>query len=207
MARRTKEEAEQTRQAILLASLDLFCEKGYSKTTFDEIAKRINLTKGAVYWHFRNKPDLLIAIIREAITQSQGYMKQKVPNVSNLDDLKKYFTTLAELISQHSEFRKFMFFALYQMEWSETIYKKATKSLEDIIDMPFKLLKETLTNLQKSGEISPSVETNKISEMFICFWKGALGQDITKSATYNLVDFAAYGFDNIIIRNLNLEEK
>ena len=113
MARRTKEEAEQTRHAILLAALDLFCEKGYSKTTFDEIAKRINFTKGAVYWHFRNKPDLLIAIIREAITQSQNYMRAKVPHVSNIEELKKYFLTLAELISRHQEFRKFMFFAVY----------------------------------------------------------------------------------------------
>ena len=45
MPRRTKEEAEKTRQEILFSALDIFYEKGYSKTTFDEIAKRINLTK------------------------------------------------------------------------------------------------------------------------------------------------------------------
>ena len=44
MARRTKEDAEQTRKEILITALDVFCEKGYSRTTFDEIAKRINLT-------------------------------------------------------------------------------------------------------------------------------------------------------------------
>ena len=58
MARRTKEEAEQTREAVLKSALDIFYEKGFSRTTFDEVAKRINLTKGAVYWHFRNKADL-----------------------------------------------------------------------------------------------------------------------------------------------------
>ena len=42
--RRTKEDAEKTRKAILASAMDIFCEKGYSKTTFDEIAKRINLT-------------------------------------------------------------------------------------------------------------------------------------------------------------------
>ena len=65
MARRTKEEAEETKKAILLAALEIFCEKGYSRTTFDEIAKRINLTKGAIYWHFRNKADILTEIIRK----------------------------------------------------------------------------------------------------------------------------------------------
>ena len=68
MPRRTKEEAEKTRQEILFSALDIFYEKGYSKTTFDEIAKRINLTKGAVYWHFRNKPDIIAALIKESFT-------------------------------------------------------------------------------------------------------------------------------------------
>lgn len=63
LMKKTKEEAEATRQAILQSALNTFCEKGYSKTTFDEIAKRINLTKGAVYWHFRNKPDVIAALI------------------------------------------------------------------------------------------------------------------------------------------------
>ena len=40
MARRTKEEAQHTRETILTAALDTFCEKGYSRTTFDEIAKK-----------------------------------------------------------------------------------------------------------------------------------------------------------------------
>ena len=65
--RRTKEDAEQTRQAILESAMDIFYEKGYSKTTFDEIAKRINLTKGAVYWYFRNKPDIVAALINEFV--------------------------------------------------------------------------------------------------------------------------------------------
>ena len=65
--RRTKEDAEQTRQAILESAMDIYYEKGYSKTTFDEIAKRINLTKGAVYWYFRNKPDIVAALINDFV--------------------------------------------------------------------------------------------------------------------------------------------
>lgn len=198
MARRTKEEAEQTRQAILLAALDLFCEKGYSKTTFDEIAKHINFTKGAVYWHFRNKPDLLIALIREVIIRIENHLKKEVPQVSSVEDLKKYFICMAKLIKSNAQLNKFMFFALYQMEWSETIYKKVKHGLDDILDLPFKLLKETLTNLQKSGEISANVNVNLISEIFICFWKGAIGQEITNSTNVDFIDFVDIGFDRLI---------
>lgn len=71
MVRKTKEEAENTRREILKAALEVFYQKGYSRTTFDEIAARINLTKGAVYWHFKNKPDLLVELIKEQFFQKQ----------------------------------------------------------------------------------------------------------------------------------------
>ena len=78
MARRTKEEAQHTRETILTAALDTFCEKGYSRTTFDEIAKKINLTKGAVYWHFKNKPDIIKALIIEAFEIGRASCRERV---------------------------------------------------------------------------------------------------------------------------------
>ena len=198
MARRTKEEAEQTRQAILLSALDLLCEKGYSKTTFDEIAKHINLTKGAVYWHFRNKPDLLIALIREVIIRIENHIRKEVPNTDTIEDLKKYFLCTANLIKNNNQLRKFMFFVLYQMEWSESIHKKIQQSLDDILDLPFKQIKEILTSMQKSGEIAANIDVNLISEMFICFWKGASGQEISGAANEDFISFVSIGFDTLI---------
>ena len=48
------------------AARDLFISNGYERTTFEDIAKRINLSKGAVFWHFKSKSDLLLTMIREA---------------------------------------------------------------------------------------------------------------------------------------------
>lgn len=198
MARRTKKEAEETRQIILRASLDLFCEKGYSKTTFDAIAKQINLTKGAVYWHFRNKPDLLIGLIKEVIIKTNEYISEKFEKIDNLNDLKEYFLYNAKLIQKHQLFRKFMFFAIYQMEWSESIYEKVNRSLEDLLDFPLKQIKQTLTTMQKRGEISPNTNTDEISEIFFCFWKSAVGREITNTSPEDFLSFVSKGFDIII---------
>lgn len=62
MARRTKQEAEQTREAILDAAVTVFLERGVSNATLGEVAKAAAVTRGAVYWHFRNKLDLFLAI-------------------------------------------------------------------------------------------------------------------------------------------------
>ncbi|QJR81172.1 TetR family transcriptional regulator [Alteromonas pelagimontana] len=60
--RRTKEEAEQTKQAILDAAVDVFTERGVAKSSLEEIAKAANVTRGAVYWHFKNKIEIFDAL-------------------------------------------------------------------------------------------------------------------------------------------------
>lgn len=46
MARRTNEQAQQTRENILRGALDVFSEKGFSRSTLSDIAKRIGMTRG-----------------------------------------------------------------------------------------------------------------------------------------------------------------
>lgn len=62
MARKTKEEAQETRDSILDAATKVFYEKGVSSASLEEIARAANVTRGAVYWHFKNKLDLFSAI-------------------------------------------------------------------------------------------------------------------------------------------------
>lgn len=63
MARRTKAEAEATREALLDAAEEVFFERGVARTSLDQIARHAGLTRGAVYWHFRNKADLFRAML------------------------------------------------------------------------------------------------------------------------------------------------
>src|SRR5690606_41278730 len=63
VARRTKAEAEATREAILDAAEEVFIENGVSRATLEQIARRAGVTRGAVYWHFKDKNDLFTAMI------------------------------------------------------------------------------------------------------------------------------------------------
>ena len=45
-------------------ALDLFIEKGFSNTSLTEIAHSLGITKGVVYWHFKNKEDILLHIVK-----------------------------------------------------------------------------------------------------------------------------------------------
>ncbi|MBA4503580.1 TetR family transcriptional regulator [Marinobacterium marinum] len=62
MARRTPEEAAQTRQKLIETGLQLFSCQGVENTTLKQIAQMAGVTHGALYWHFRNRADLLLHI-------------------------------------------------------------------------------------------------------------------------------------------------
>ena len=67
MARKTKEEALETRQAILDAAERVFYERGVSQTTLADIATAAGVTRGAIYWHFANKRDVYEALIQRLV--------------------------------------------------------------------------------------------------------------------------------------------
>jgi TetR/AcrR family acrAB operon transcriptional repressor len=70
--RRTPEQAEQTRLKVIDAGLRLFSQYGYSGTTLAMIAKDAGMSRGPIYWHFKNKDELFEAVIAYSQTPLQG---------------------------------------------------------------------------------------------------------------------------------------
>ncbi|MFD7531309.1 MULTISPECIES: TetR/AcrR family transcriptional regulator [unclassified Streptomyces] len=54
-----------TRQRIQDVALELFAEQGYEKTSLREIAERLEVTKAALYYHFKTKEDILVSIFED----------------------------------------------------------------------------------------------------------------------------------------------
>lgn len=59
MPRRTKEDAAQTREALLNTAMRLYAQQGIHAVSLKHIAAACDVTHGALYWHFRNRDDLL----------------------------------------------------------------------------------------------------------------------------------------------------
>jgi TetR/AcrR family acrAB operon transcriptional repressor len=67
MARRTKEEARATRNSILDAAERVFHEKGVANASLEEIAAAADVTRGAIYWHFKDKAELFDAMMQRVV--------------------------------------------------------------------------------------------------------------------------------------------
>lgn len=66
-ARNRAAEREEKREAVLHAAAQAFAEAGYHKTSLDDIAARLGITKPTLYYYARNKDDLIGAVASRAL--------------------------------------------------------------------------------------------------------------------------------------------
>ena len=76
MARRTKADALATRHQLLDAAECLFAEKGVSRTSLNDIALAAGASRGAIYWHFKNKADLFNAMMERTTLPMEQALQQ-----------------------------------------------------------------------------------------------------------------------------------
>jgi TetR/AcrR family acrAB operon transcriptional repressor len=88
--RKTKAEAAITREQLLDAAERVFRERGVASTTLGEVAAAAGVTRGAVYWHFRDKVDLLGAMCERATLPLDAIFEQAAePGADPLGTLKR----------------------------------------------------------------------------------------------------------------------
>jgi AcrR family transcriptional regulator len=58
-----------TRARIQQVALELFAEQGYDKTSLREIAERLDVTKAALYYHFKSKEDIVRSLVEDYFGQ------------------------------------------------------------------------------------------------------------------------------------------
>jgi AcrR family transcriptional regulator len=65
--RAARSEGREAREELLTAALHVFARRGYDQAGVDEIAAQAGYSKGALYWHFASKEELLVALLEERI--------------------------------------------------------------------------------------------------------------------------------------------
>lgn len=198
MVRKCKEDAEKTRQAILESALDIFSEKGYAKTTFDEIAAHAGFTKGAVYWYFKNKADLVAALITEYVQRKRMEIEKNSSKDLTLGGLLERFCLWAQMSSNDLRYTKFNRFILCQMEWSESILERVDKSLVSLKKFHLEKINKVLVESQKNGELKNGVDIDKMQHLILSSYLGIMFSSLSKNFDYNVVDMVRIGLGAVI---------
>lgn len=92
MPRRTKDEAEITRQALLDAALVVFSANGYNATRLEDVAAEAGVTRGAIYHHFGSKVELYNQLIDTVLSEVSPLIVRALNSGSGaLDTLRQVF--------------------------------------------------------------------------------------------------------------------
>lgn len=75
MARKTAAEAQVTRENLVAAGLQIFAEYGYSGATLEQVSQRAGVSRGAVYWHFKSKNDLLQEVLNGCVLPLENFLQ------------------------------------------------------------------------------------------------------------------------------------
>lgn len=77
--------SETTYNKILRASAECFSRNGFNGTTMDQIAKKARVSKGTLYWHFKNKEELFVKLKERHISQVLQTLEKLFASTENFD--------------------------------------------------------------------------------------------------------------------------
>jgi TetR/AcrR family transcriptional regulator, acrAB operon repressor len=120
MARRTKEDAEITRSRLLDAAEEVFYEKGVGGASLLDVAQAASLTRGAIYWHFKDKADLFDAMMQRAtLPLEQAWQTALGKSAEAKDALQSILVVLRDvlrLVGLSASMRRVFDIAIYKVE-------------------------------------------------------------------------------------------
>jgi TetR/AcrR family acrAB operon transcriptional repressor len=131
MARRTKEEALATRHRILDAAELLFQQRGVSRTSLHEIAEAADVTRGAVYWHFKDKADLFNAMMERATMPFEEATcgGERRPDENPIEFMARRLVEALRTTAHHERTRRVFEIATHKVEYVDELLQVRDRHL------------------------------------------------------------------------------
>lgn len=175
MVRVTKEEALETRNRILDAAETMFQRQGVARTSLADIAAEAKVTRGAVYWHFKNKSDLFNAMC-ERVRLPMEEMATAGMNdgtVSPLDTLRKVCLFCLRQATGNPHSRAVFGILFHKCEFvdpTDPVYMRQ----EEAIQLGRKQLETVLGNAVRKGQLPENLDIPLAAAIFQSYMSGLM---------------------------------
>ena len=158
MARRTKEEAQETRHRILDTAERVFLKKGVARTSLADVADAAGVTRGAIYWHFKNKADLFEAMM-DRVSLPMEAMVARAGDKDIADPLayvRRCALAVLERITSDPQSRRVAEISRYKVEYADEMEPLRARHIECRTEC-LGNIERGLRNAAKKGLLTPSV--------------------------------------------------
>lgn len=175
MARKTKQQAQETRQHILDVALRLFSQQGVSSTSLAEIAKAAGVTRGAIYWHFKNKSDLFSEIWELAkpnIDELESEYQAKFPD-DPLSVLREILVYVLEATVTEERRRLLMEIIFHKCEFVGEIASVQLAQRSLCLEN-YDRIEQTLRNCMNAKMLPENLNTRRVAVLLRSYLSGIL---------------------------------
>jgi len=172
--RRTKEESEDTKRRIIDTAVDLFENQGYVATRIQDIADKMGRSRGAVYWHFKNKDELFMSIFTNFGHRLEQLLTESAQHTDS--PLKQLHWLLVNIISRQDilvGFRQIEMIAAPEFKNSGKT-NSCQKQGQKYMKKYFSVIEQIIHAGIEAGEIRSDVDPNKTTWLIIFFVVGAV---------------------------------
>ncbi|HEX7400717.1 MAG TPA: TetR/AcrR family transcriptional regulator [candidate division Zixibacteria bacterium] len=158
-----------TKDKITRTALRLFLEKGYERTSLNDIAQEVGITKPAIYHHFKNKDQLFHQVLTLFFEEMGKWSSSRLGSCRNLKDLlktlleslKAFHEVTGIILGQHQRKTPYSFLELFLAASKKD--PRIQKRIENGFIITRRFLKEKLQEAQKKGEIRNDVDCETLS--------------------------------------------
>lgn len=158
LVRRTREEALETRNRILDTAEQVFMDKGVSNTSLAQLAEAAGVTRGAIYWHFRNKADLFDAMMSRVVLPMEEMAARAGDD--SLEDPLAHVRACALNVLQHltsdAQCQRVFEICCHKVEYVDEMVQMRQRHIEARNNC-LKNIERGLRNASKKGLLAPSV--------------------------------------------------
>ena len=167
---------EEAKARILNAATEMFLEQGYKNTKMTQIAKRLGVSKGALYQYYKSKEELLLEVIKSGAQ----FRRSSVFNNMTLEQLpllstKKYYDKMIQSTAQIDKFGvEIAGIALHNPE--------LMKGMRNFFLDEVNIIQEYFEKAKEAGKIKPDTDTRVIAVAILSFRSGLRGFTSTDEA-------------------------
>lgn len=184
-------EAEATRELLLDAAEEAFLEYGFSGTSLETIARRAGHSRGAIYWHFRDKSDLFVAMLSRVQLPLSGLVESFHQDTGGdpVETLRRLCRFALEKLIADPRHRRVHTILLYRCERIGEV--NPTIQRQDEISQEFlRLVEQLFQRAAEEGRLNPKLTPAVAASALHAYMWGLLSQYLRSRAKCNLDEHA-----------------
>lgn len=187
MVKRTREEAQATRESLLAAALQVFRERGVAHTRLVDVAERAGVTRGAIYWHFRDKAELFQAVCEHGTLPVEALLAEASQSIQRdpLATVRQLALMALIQLAQHADTQAMFDVIFHKCEFTEELAPVVAKNDADR-DACLSRVQQLFDQAVASGQLPPDTDTLLATHGLHAYMVGLMHEWVLSPQSYDL---------------------